>query len=49
MKRFVSISVLLQAVTILMTVSLAAVCGLYALDAQRKQQEARHVPQILEI
>ena len=49
MKRFLSISVLLQAVTILMTLSLAVVCGLYALDAQRKQQEAGRVPQILEI
>ena len=48
MKRFLSISVLLQAVTILMTLSLAVVCGLYALDAQRKQQEAGRVPQILD-
>ena len=49
MRRFLSISVLLQTVTVLMTLSLAAVCAIYAAGALRNQEEARRVPQILEI
>ena len=49
MRRFLSISVLLQTVTLLMTLSLVTVCGLYALEALHKQEAARRVPQILEV
>src|SRR5436190_8719292 len=49
MRRFLSIGVLLQTVTILMTLSLAAVCAIFALEALHKQEAARRGPQILEV
>jgi len=49
MKRLFSISVLLQTATIVMTLAIAAVCGVYALSALRNQEQARRVPQVLEL
>ena len=49
MKRLLSISVLLPAVTILMTVALVVTCGLYAMEAGTAAREARRVPAIVDI
>src|SRR5579871_536108 len=49
MRRFLSISVLLQTVTVLMTLSLTAVWATSALEALHEQETACRVPQILEV
>jgi signal transduction histidine kinase len=49
MKRFVSIRVLLQAVTGLMTLALVAVLSLYAMSALESQEQARRVTAIIDI
>lgn len=49
MKRLWSISVLLPAVTILMTVALVATCAFYAMAAAAGTHEARRVPAIVDI
>jgi signal transduction histidine kinase len=49
MKRFVSIRVLLQAVTGVMTLALVAVFAVDALSALRSQEQARRVPVIIDI
>src|SRR5258705_6646747 len=49
MKRFLTISVLLQAVTGLMTFVLVMICAIYAMHALKAQQQARRVPIIVEI
>ena len=49
MKRFFTISVLLQAVTGLMTLVLVMIFAVYAMHALQAQQQARRVPVIVEI
>ena len=49
MKRFFTISVLLQAVTGLMTLVLVMIFALYAMHALQAQQQARRVPIIVDI
>jgi signal transduction histidine kinase len=49
MKRFVSIRVLLQAVTGLMTLALVAALAVYATSALESQEQARRVPAIIDI
>jgi hypothetical protein len=49
MKRFLTISVLLRAVTGLMTLALVAVFAGYALRALESQEQARRVPLIVDI
>ena len=49
MKRFLTISVLLQAVTGLMTLVLVTIFAVYAMHALQAQQQARRVPVIVEI
>src|SRR5260221_1093597 len=49
MKRFLTISVLLQAVTGLMTLVLVMICAVYAMHALEAQQQARRVPIIVDI
>jgi hypothetical protein len=48
-RRFLSIRVLLQAVTGVMTLALVAVLAVYALDALKSQERARRVPAIIDI
>src|SRR5258706_976339 len=49
MKRFLTISVLLQAVTGLMTLVLVMICAVYAMHALQAQQQVRRVPIIVDI
>ena len=49
MKRFLSISVLLQTVTGLMTLVLVTIFALYAMQARESREQARRVPVIVDI
>jgi signal transduction histidine kinase len=49
MTRFLSIRVLLQAATGLMTLALAVVLAVYAMNASRSQEQARRIPAIIDI
>src|SRR6266513_3012287 len=49
MKRFLSISVLLQTVTGLMTLVLVTMFALYAMEALQSREQARRIPIIVDI
>jgi signal transduction histidine kinase len=49
MKRFLSISVLLQTVTGLMTLVLVTIFALYAMQARESREQARRIPIIVDI
>ena len=49
MKRFLSISVLLQAVTGLMTLTLVSIFAIYAVHALESREQARRVPAVINI
>ena len=49
LKRLLTIRVLLQAISGVMTLALVAVLGVYALHAQDAQEQARRVPVIIDI
>ena len=49
MKRHLSISMLLQTVTVLMTLVLVTICALYAMGALESREQARRVPILVDI
>jgi signal transduction histidine kinase len=48
-KRYLSISILLQAVTVLMTLVLVSICAVYAMGALESREQARRVPILVDI
>jgi hypothetical protein len=48
-KRYLSISMLLQAVTVLMTLVLVSICAVYAMGALESREEARRVPILVDV
>src|ERR1700704_2618819 len=48
-KRHLSISLLLQAVTVLMTLVLVTICAVYAMGASESREQARRVPILVDI
>ncbi|MSP94400.1 MAG: hypothetical protein EXR00_03960 [Alphaproteobacteria bacterium] len=49
MKRLLSIRVLLQAVTGLLTLALVAVCAFYAIQTLKTQEEAQRIPALIDL
>ena len=49
MKRHLSIGMLLQAVTVLLTAVLVTICAVYAMNALEKREQARRVPILVNI
>jgi signal transduction histidine kinase len=49
MKRYFSISIMLQTVTGVMTLALVVICAFYAVQARQREQEARRIPVIVDI
>src|SRR5882672_3896437 len=48
-KRHLSISMLLQTVTVLMTLVLVSICAIYAMGALESREQARRVPILVDI